>query len=472
MPLRVSLVLSCVVAWNAPVLDAASSCDAADRDDACAEDTSSWLQAWQRGDRDRSPCSCTHCPAGRPKYLQTSAAIEALQNVSEEIGGLGITMTVFDACGQLAFQHTVGNAFCSRVGRLCTDPGSDYSTGWTADTVHGIFSESKMISAATFMAAVVEPGLASLDSPLQQLLPDIFRVGNAYANATPRQIMSHTSGFPGDSVMFEISDCFQTYPNPNNLNYSNATTLTLEECIQQLSNVAPLAPPGTRFEYSDSAYELLALMVVRLTGMTMGEAFQKYLGQPLQMKSSSYVCPIAGSTAAHPHPAMGFCTTANDFSKFTQLMFRGGRTCDGDRLLAPGSITSILSEETRNSVMYGDSYNLFTKAFARTRCVTNTLPGNASITGYGLGAMRSWGFRSKVWFHPGAMGGMNWLALGKYAVLFSTSFTEIPMQDREVRILDVFESQNYPDEILCPYPSVKVPGDLPAAAVPQPLPWV
>merc|ERR1719210_1154439 len=90
--------------------------------------------------------------------------------------------------------------------------------------------------------------------------------------------------------------------------------------------------------------------------------------------------------------------------------------------------------------------------------------------GYGLVMMHSWGFRSKAWLHPGAMGEMMWLARGRDAALFSTSFPRRPIPDREVRILEAFESQNYPEETLCPYPSIKLPGELPLRPLPN-VPW-
>merc|ERR1712232_892825 len=137
-------------------------------------------------------------------------------------------------------------------------------------------------------------------------------------------IFSHTAGFPSDT--FSTTRCFQTYyAGSNNQNYANETNVTLEECVQQLAASTPLHTPGSQFEYSDSAFEVIALLTQRLTNMSFEQAFIRYIGIPLDMSKSSYKCPIAGSTAAHAHPAIGFCTTANDFSKFTQLMFRGGQ---------------------------------------------------------------------------------------------------------------------------------------------------
>eukprot|EP00415_Alexandrium_ostenfeldii_P001989 UN1989 len=178
--------------------------------------------------------------------------------------------------------------------------------------------------------------------------------------------------------------------------------------------------------------------------MTMDQAFRKYLGRPLRMRRSSYVCPIVGSTRSHPHPSNGFCTTANDFSKFTQLMIRGGRKCSGGFALAPSSVESILSDQTRNANLYVSQFiNFFTSSSARTRCVTNTQPGNVSTFGYGLGAAHSWGFRSKVWYHAGANGCTHWLDPGRYAALISTSFYFQSSVNMGVQLFDAFEAENY-----------------------------
>merc|ERR1712107_355561 len=243
-----------------------------------------------------------------------------------------------------------------------------------------------MISAATFMAAIVEPGIAPLDASLGQLLPDIFGGDNRYRQSTPRMIMSHTAGFPGLAFSFTVTQCFQTYyAGSENPFFANETNVTLEGCVRQLAISRPAHPPGSHFEYSDLAYEVIALLVQRLANLSFEDAFKKYIGGPLEMNSSSYECSVAGSTAAHSHPGVGLCTTANDLSKFTQVMFRRGRAYDGGSVLAAGSVDEMLSEQTRNAILYNDSFNIFTEAWARTRCVANTLPGNASLVGYGFG---------------------------------------------------------------------------------------
>lgn len=86
----------------------------------------------------------------------------------------------------------------ARGGRVLNHTAS--STGdvpeFSPSVQQGLGSVSKLAAAATFMAAVVDTGKGSLDAPIRETLPDVFAAGGAQGgDATPRMLLSHTSGF-------------------------------------------------------------------------------------------------------------------------------------------------------------------------------------------------------------------------------------------------------------------------------------
>lgn len=345
------------------------------------------------------------------------------------------------------------------------------TTGWSPDTVHAIFSVTKMISAATTMLSIIEPGLATLDSTIGDLLPDIFVAGNPYVDATLRELMSHTSGIP--YAVYNYTKCFQTLKALNNPFFMEVSNTSYEECVRQIAtDTPPDGPPGTQFDYSDLNYEVLGLVIQRLTGLHYEDVFQKYMAGPLGMTSSTFVCKIAGSTFEHSHPAMGLCTTTNDFSKFNQLMNRKGVLPCGRRLLLESSVDTILTKQTRHASLSGGFFEIFTTKFFASPCVINTIPAGASNYGYGLGALRNLGFRFPAWYHGGALCAENWIipstnwfsevrgrGYAKYSAFFDTAapldphggFGHVP-----VAITNAFEAENFPDDELCPNPAKKL----------------
>lgn len=386
-------------------------------------------------------CSC--------RELNTDATIQYLNTTIPDV--VGFTVTILDGCGRIAGKFTRGGFFC-----YTTDCEYNSSTGWSDDAVYPSHSQSKVVSASVFMASIVDTGLATVDTPLKELLPHIFDPQNAYAEVTPRQIFSHTSGWTSN---FWAAGCFQTLPGQGNPDWVNVSNVTLEQCIWNLSKLPPAFPPGTQFEYSDNSFEVIALIVEKLSGMVFEEAFQKYVAKPLGMSNSSYVCMLGGSTYEHSHPADGLCTTAIDYPKVVRMLSLWGRTQTGRRILKKCSVKTIFADQTQNAVLYNNNVGFFQGHSQGTVCVTNTQATNASQFGYGFGAIHSWGFRSPYWSHGGALGSTWVISHGRYAVGLSMSVPPVFAWSSPEAALGVLEAVNFADEVLCPLPTIKL--DLP-----------
>ena len=126
------------------------------------------------------------------------------------------------------------------VARLSSYGLANVETGSpvTADSIFAIASLDKQIT-ATALVKAAELGKLRLDDPVSQWI-DIHLPG-----ATLRQLVSHLSGLPDDTVPSVEGRFFADY--------------TSAQLLRQAQGLVPIAPPGRRFLYSDTGL-LLAQM--------------------------------------------------------------------------------------------------------------------------------------------------------------------------------------------------------------------
>eukprot|EP00873_Tetraselmis_striata_P034460 jgi/Tetstr1/454724/TSEL_041610.t1 len=360
----------------------------------------------------------TTLPCGE-MALATGGLAAVIDTMPLVCGGRGASAIVFDGQGNMVLNHTASS----------TGDVPEFSPS----VQQGLGSVSKLAAAATFMAAVVDTGKGSLDAPIRETLPDVFAAGGAQGgDATPRMLLSHTSGF-NDAVYDAGTDCY--IRNPYHANHCRADEVnpTLSTCISQVVRLPMLAPPGLDFEYSNNAYFLIAAVVERLTGMTFEEALQRYVARPLGMNSTTYACPDSGSTVELPHVSNGLCSTAADYSKLVQMVLLGGVTPGGRRLL---SIEAVHMMTTNQVGKARKKYACWMKLLSLQRTgapnsaipttcfghVDNSLPPfQDPLYGYGLGVFMISGFKFNALVHPGSQGWMWYIVPGQYAVTFAIS---------------------------------------------------
>ena len=115
--------------------------------------------------------------------------------------------------------------------------------------------------AFTAMAIVIleERGDLSFDSRVTEWVPELAR----FEGITIRHLLNHTSGLPDyyDGSPLEAMATAGDRDTP----LQNAEAVSVYETWGE-----PLFPPGERFEYSNPGYEVLALIVERVSGTTFG----------------------------------------------------------------------------------------------------------------------------------------------------------------------------------------------------------
>ncbi|MEM7114715.1 MAG: serine hydrolase domain-containing protein [Chloroflexota bacterium] len=215
----------------------------------------------------------------------------------------------------------------------------------TPQTPFLLASLTKSITAVAVLQ-LMEAGLVDLDMPIQHYLPWFI----PDTPITVRQLLNQTSGL----------DEAQGYDR----NLFPDDTHALEKSIRQLAATDLNRPPGTAFEYSNSNYDVLGLLVETVSGQSYGTYIENQLFDPLQMRhsyvslsdaraggmSSSYY-PFFGRPIAFDsllpysratQPSAGLIGSAEDMAHYLQFHLNNGRFHD-TQLLAPASM-SLLHE--------------------------------------------------------------------------------------------------------------------------------
>lgn len=148
----------------------------------------------------------------------------------------------------------------------------------TEDTIFQLASVTKQFTAAAVMLARRE-GLLELDDEITKYFPEI-----PYLDVTIRHLLTHTSGIPD---YFDDADWFIKIWKEEKRVPGN------DEILRFLceTEAKPYFAPGEGLRYSNTGYNLLALLVERLSGVHFEEFLQKNIFEPAGM-TSTHCCHI------------------------------------------------------------------------------------------------------------------------------------------------------------------------------------
>lgn len=161
----------------------------------------------------------------------------------------------------------------------------------TPRSVFNLASISKTFT-ATAVALLVERGQVAFDDTLAKHLPEL-----PYKDITVRQVLQHTSGLPRYELLFDESG-------------AGGRAVTNEDVLASLAakHPAPAFAAGTRWEYSNTGYALLALMVARVSGQPFPAFLQRHLFTPLGLRHTVVSTP--SHRVAFPDEAVGIQKTS------------------------------------------------------------------------------------------------------------------------------------------------------------------
>ena len=129
-------------------------------------------------------------------------------------------------------------------------------------------SVTKQFTASALLLLAAD-GSLRLDQRLSEFFPSFPAYGST---VTLRQLLTHTSGVPDYEDL--IAD--------------TATVPVLDGDVLSLvvTQERPLFPPGSRFQYSNSGYVLLGLIVEKVSGLRFADFLNQRIFRPLGMHST------------------------------------------------------------------------------------------------------------------------------------------------------------------------------------------
>ena len=144
----------------------------------------------------------------------------------------------------------------------------------TEDTIFQLASISKTFTGTAVML-LVRQGKLSLEDRITKYFPEL----TAYEGVTVRHLLNHTSGIPD---YFDDADWFiRIWQEEQRVPGNDEILRVLRE-----TKAKPYFAPGEGLHYSNTGYNLLALLVERLSGVPYEEFLQRNIFEPAGMTAT------------------------------------------------------------------------------------------------------------------------------------------------------------------------------------------
>ncbi|WP_344124784.1 serine hydrolase domain-containing protein [Kocuria aegyptia] len=143
---------------------------------------------------------------------------------------------------------------------------------------------------ATLVLQLAEEGQLSMEDPIADYIEGIPNG----EQITLRQLTDMTSGVASYTRSTQFTDRFFADPQQ---------VFTPEELVAVGVSESPLFAPGAQFDYSNTNYILLGLVIEQVTGQPVGEVLEENVFDPLELDETTW----PGASTEMPEPyAQGF----------------------------------------------------------------------------------------------------------------------------------------------------------------------
>lgn len=244
----------------------------------------------------------------------------------------------------------------------------------TESTSLQIASTSKTFTGMAILK-LVEEGKLQLGTYLNEVFP-----GFPYPGITVKMLLNHRSGLPNYLYYLEKGA------------WNKKQFLTNQDVLQTLIDLKPpkTANPDRRFQYCNTNYVLLALIIEKASGQSYPEYLRSQFFEPLQMKNT-YVFSIQDST--------GFTPSYNAGGGNWQMDYTDGPYGDKNIYSTPKDLLkwdqALYSNSVVNPTLLDSAYTPY----------SNERP---SVHNYGLGwRLLNLKNGKKVIYHNGKWHGFN-----------------------------------------------------------------
>jgi D-alanyl-D-alanine carboxypeptidase len=196
-----------------------------------------------------------------------------------------------------------------------------FASGVSPDHTFHVASIGKTFT-SVLVAKLYEEGQINYEDPISRFLPKdlldglfVFQEFDYKDNVLVRHLLNHTSGIAdyftdkpkkGKSVIDLIMD------NPDRFWTPQDTVRWARD------NLNAHFPPGEGFHYADTGYQLLGLMVERITGKSLSRNLHERIFDPLGM-IHSYQLFYSEPAQTSPYPIAGLFIGEHDVSGFKSI---------------------------------------------------------------------------------------------------------------------------------------------------------
>ena len=153
----------------------------------------------------------------------------------------------------------------------------------TPRTRFALASVSKMYTAAA-VATLVRDGRVAFDSTVVSVLPTDRRPATLRPDVTVHHLLSHTSGIADYAEEEDEDEDYAAHW----VDRPVYRMLSPADFLPMFGDLEPYRPPGGRWQYSNAAYIVLALIVEELTGQPFPDAVGERVFGPAGMTASGY----------------------------------------------------------------------------------------------------------------------------------------------------------------------------------------
>ena len=291
-------------------------------------------------------------------------------------------------------------------------------------------SLGKQFTAAGVLS-LVEDGKIALDSSVRHYLPE---VPASWQSITIRHLLSHRGGVPDYT-----SDRFDYRKD-----YTDAELIAMASAL-------PLEfPAGTRWNYSNTGYVLLGIIVTRVTGRPYDEFLRERIFTPAGMPTIRVIT----EADVVPNRAHGYLPTATGWEHAAWVAPRLNTTADGSMLVSIRDLIAWNEVVRTRRLLRPESWTLMLSA--------SRLPSGRDYP-YALG----W-FLGEAGGHPMQEHGGTWQG-------FVSQYTRFPDQDLAVMVLSnarAMAPATLAMQVAALYDPSLVPTPPPSAAIPDREPQV
>jgi len=277
---------------------------------------------------------------GQKSEIITDKYLKVKQGMSEEIQKLmkkhkvvGLSLALVDG------QETVwskGFGYADEDEKILAD----------CNTVYRIGSVSKLFTATATMQ-LAEQGVINIDSVYSKYVPE-FSIKTRYKGnelITPRNMLTHHSGIPGDYI------------------YGWTTNAPISSNIENLKNEYTCFKPNHVWAYSNTAVSLVGHMIEKIKGKDFNSCIVSDVFNPLDMKNSSFVMnddikklfsksynkkgEEEKDITIRDIPAGTMMSNASDISNFLKMLFSNGRF-NNNQILKEKTLNEMFRHQNAN----------------------------------------------------------------------------------------------------------------------------